>query len=446
MSAAAFFEFTKEPFAPPSQAGLVLATESVRSGLSRIDAALADGASPIAVVGSKGVGKTSVSRALRKALAGRFRVARIGDCHAPWERLRSLVATQLHPGDDGLSPRTLARARQGGDRLVLLIDQAEGLSAEHLDHLAPIVDAREAGGRPLLHTVAFFDVQMHTAASITRWLGERATLGIQLAPLSLEGTQRYLAQRLRHAGSRTAIFDAEAVAELHRLSDGIPGELNERCRAALEHAASEGVRSIDGAFVAKLPSPAMFGSEAQDLSAVGDTDLQEIRSEAPDLADLMSIDTARHIDTPLEIERPRPSPSAGELDDEISLDELAVAIFEPEPRPEPRAAARPARSEPMPSEPAARRRVRGLSAAGIVLLAALVTALVALPGHIAPRPFASAPEALPIPEAPRSLRTPDESAPPLPEAATIAATAVPTRHASASPLRRPRRAAPAVAA
>jgi general secretion pathway protein A len=82
-----------------------------------------------------------------------------------------------------------------------------------------------------------------------RQLAQRITGRYHLKPLSREETKGYVRHRLRVAGATEDIFTPAALAELHRLSQGIPRVINVACDRALLGAYTQEVKKINAGLV-----------------------------------------------------------------------------------------------------------------------------------------------------------------------------------------------------
>jgi general secretion pathway protein A len=82
-----------------------------------------------------------------------------------------------------------------------------------------------------------------------RQLAQRITGRYHLEPLSSEETKGYVRHRLRVAGSSDDIFTAAALAEVFRLSRGIPRVINVTCDRALLGAYTQETRKLGSALV-----------------------------------------------------------------------------------------------------------------------------------------------------------------------------------------------------
>ncbi len=81
---------------------------------------------------------------------------------------------------------------------------------------------------------------------------ERLAVRAMLQSLSPDETARYIRFRLEVSGARTAIFDAEALAEIAELSDGIPRRINRIADLALLVGYADGRRELTAADVAAV--------------------------------------------------------------------------------------------------------------------------------------------------------------------------------------------------
>ena len=130
-----FYQLEKSPFENQKQKGLVLGTHSLRAAFAEIKRGLEEDSPRICFSGSSGVGKTSLARALPKRLGDSTKLAAIGNPRRSWQEIRASIAKKFNLSDGAISRRSLMSARARDDQsLVLLIDQAELLSHESLDH------------------------------------------------------------------------------------------------------------------------------------------------------------------------------------------------------------------------------------------------------------------------------------------------------------------------
>jgi hypothetical protein len=236
---------TGDPFA--TRLSPVFATGPLRAAVNRIGDDLSLGETHICVSGPEGIGKTSLVRALPRLLRDRPGIAGVGRILDParsWSRHRESLTRQLDPPAGVLSPATLRLGARSRDRWVVVIDDAERLEQNHVDHLDNFVHLRGEGGRPIFTFVLITNVSLHHARGdgvLERWLDPARVLHVPLRPLAATEVGGYLGARMRRAGwNGEAPFEAPAVVALHERSGGVPGVLNAHARRALREAVLDG--------------------------------------------------------------------------------------------------------------------------------------------------------------------------------------------------------------
>ena len=76
-------------------------------------------------------------------------------------------------------------------------------------------------------------------------LDQRIAIRYQLKPMDIAETAGYLKHHLALAGRDDPVFADDAIARLHRISNGLPRQLNNAAIAALIAAASTGSTIVD---------------------------------------------------------------------------------------------------------------------------------------------------------------------------------------------------------
>ena len=81
---------------------------------------------------------------------------------------------------------------------------------------------------------------------------ELADMGIQVGPFERSETESYVRTRLETSGNPRAVFEAEAIDQLQRLTGGVPLEINRLCDLALLAGMSEQQTAIGRQLIAGL--------------------------------------------------------------------------------------------------------------------------------------------------------------------------------------------------
>ena len=150
---------------------------------------------------------------------------------------------------DALS-QALLDAHARGRRTVLIIDEAQNLSARVLEEVRLLTNL-ETTKEKLLQVILIGQPELADLLSRRnlRQLSQRVTARYHLRPFSEDESQRYVHHRMEVAGQRQSIFTRQAVRAAHRLSRGIPRLLNTICDRALLGAYATGQTRVKEAIV-----------------------------------------------------------------------------------------------------------------------------------------------------------------------------------------------------
>jgi general secretion pathway protein A len=160
--------------------------------------------------------------------------------------------------DSTMKSRTLLKLKQrlleqyqSGNRVVVIVDEAQNLSLEMLEEIRLLTNL-ETSTAKLLQVILAGQPELEEKVNDPqlRQLRQRITLWAKTCPLSLVETHGYVQERLRIGGSTgEEIFSTEAIEVLHRHSRGIPRIINLLCEHALINAFVERLRSISGKLI-----------------------------------------------------------------------------------------------------------------------------------------------------------------------------------------------------
>src|SRR5438067_10366321 len=118
---------------------------------------------------------------------------------------------------------------------VLIIDEAQNLPLPVLEQIR-ILSNLETDKEKLLQIILVGQLNLQTLlrSPEVRQLDQRVSIRYELKPLDREAVAAYVAHRLTIAGGSAAVtFAPKALAEVHRLSGGIPRLINLICDRAL---------------------------------------------------------------------------------------------------------------------------------------------------------------------------------------------------------------------
>ncbi|PYQ13535.1 MAG: hypothetical protein DMF80_14775 [Acidobacteria bacterium] len=218
----------------------------------------------IVVTGEVGTGKTTLARYFLSRLDSRTATAFVLYPALTAAELLGSILQDLHIPVPGASlkdhvdalHRFLLEAREKGRDVVLLIDEAQDLSAEVLEQIR-LISNLETDTEKLIQIVLMGQSELQEMLSRRelRQLAQRVTAQYHLAPLSRPETEDYVAHRLRVAGGDGKVsFTSGALAAVHQHSGGVPRLINLICDRALLAGYVQGVRVVDAPMVRQASS------------------------------------------------------------------------------------------------------------------------------------------------------------------------------------------------
>lgn len=226
-----------------------------KQALQVLNTALQSGEGFIKVTGEVGTGKTLICRKLLNDLPDHFVTAYIPNPFLNPEELRRAVATELgvelseNSDQQEFTHRIqekLIDIHQGGNSVVLIIDEAQALPVESLEVLRLFTNL-ETESRKLLQVVLFGQPELDEKLSRSdlRQLRQRITFAYSLDKMDHDQLYHYVKHRLTIAGYRgVELFNRRVCKDLYRATDGTPRMVNVLCHKALMLAYGEGTNQV----------------------------------------------------------------------------------------------------------------------------------------------------------------------------------------------------------
>ena len=216
----------------------------------------------VLLTGDVGAGKTTICRCLLDQIPESCDVAYIFNPKLTAEELLSTICVEFGiaypPGNasikvfvDCLNEHLLG-ANARGRQAVLIIDEAQNLSADVLEQMRLLTNL-ETSQRKLLQIILLGQPELATmlARPELRQLAQRIVARYHLGPLTRAEVAAYVRHRLEVAGTGRQLFPASLMGRLYRLSGGVPRLINVICDRAMLGAFVQGKERVDSATLAK---------------------------------------------------------------------------------------------------------------------------------------------------------------------------------------------------
>ena len=270
-----YFGLTEAPFSIAPDPKFLYMSDQHREALAHLLFGVTSNGGFVLLTGEVGTGKTTVSRCLLEQLPEQTEVAFILNPRYSVMGLLSAICDDLgidySPSSemkdyvDALNEHLLENHRNG-HQTVLIIDEAQNLSAEVLETIRLLTNL-ETNTQKLLQVILIGQPELLAMLERPelRQLNQRITARYHLRALRQEELAGYISHRLSIAGVECQLFPEATIKQLYKLTKGIPRLVNIVCDRALlgayvERANQVGKRTIGKAAVE------VFGENAR-LSA-----------------------------------------------------------------------------------------------------------------------------------------------------------------------------------
>src|SRR2546422_673592 len=253
---AAYFGLSERPFSLAPDPRYLYLSDAHREALAHLLYGLGEGGSFVQLTGEVGTGKTTVCRALLEQLPPDVDVAMIFNPRLTSVELLAAVCDELRVSYqsgttslkvlvDALS-RALLDAHAQGHRTVLIIDEAQNLSADVLEEIRLLTNL-ETTREKLLQVILIGQPELYQLLKRPelRQVAQRITARYHLNAFSAEESSAYIGHRLKMAGGGETLFTPGALRSVHRWAGGVPRLINILCDRALLGTYAQGKRHVD---------------------------------------------------------------------------------------------------------------------------------------------------------------------------------------------------------
>jgi len=258
-----FFGLRESPFNVNPDPRYLFMTTQIQEALAGLTYGIQNRKGFILLTGEVGTGKTTLLNRLLDWLRGqRVATAYIFNSRLEVNHLFDFMMAEFEiPCESREKSQVLLRLNQwlleryrAGETAVLIVDEAQNLSPEVLEEIRLLTNL-ETSTEKLLQIVLTGQPELEEKLKLPqlRQLRQRITMRCRTAPLSLEETFGYIAERLRIAGANgEPVFSKEAIQTVNLYSRGIPRVVNLLCEHALINAYVDSLRPVPAHLVEEV--------------------------------------------------------------------------------------------------------------------------------------------------------------------------------------------------
>ena len=244
-----YFSLKQSPFSIAPDPRYLFMSERHREALAHLLYGIGSGGGFVLLTGEIGAGKTTVCRCFIEQIPANCQLAYIFNPKLSVEELLLSICDEFRigltaPGAGPVSIKSyvdainihLLASHAGGKNNVLIIDEAQNLSADVLEQLRLLTNL-ETNERKLLQIILIGQPELRTmlARPELEQLAQRVIARYHLGSLTQEETGSYIAHRLAVAGAGAAVapFPRSLFGRIHQLTHGVPRRINLLCDRAL---------------------------------------------------------------------------------------------------------------------------------------------------------------------------------------------------------------------
>lgn len=256
----AFYELRGKPFSILPDPDVIYWGRMHSMAFTMLEFGVMNNAGFTVITGEIGSGKTTLVRHLLKKLPTNISVGLISNSPQGRHELLQWIMMSLNRPFDGDYPTLFKRLQEylhgqyaGGRRTMLIIDEAQNLEPEALEHLRMISNIN-ADQHQILQLVLVGQPQLRDLlqAPALHQFAQRISSDFHLQALGERDVINYITFRLQTVGGPPpprALFSMEACARIARASGGIPRMINILCDTALVYGFARGEKTISAKLV-----------------------------------------------------------------------------------------------------------------------------------------------------------------------------------------------------
>jgi len=254
----AFYGFREKPFSLLPDPSFLYFSKKHRMAFAMLEYGLENQAGFTVISGGIGTGKTTLIRHLLNQMQHNTTVGLISNTHQSFGELLQWILLAFNLEHKGMSKVEMYQAfvdfmigeYARGRRTVLIVDEAQNMSAETLEELRMLSNVN-ADKDQVLQVILVGQEELRDTLRRPDLVqfAQRIAVDYQLTPLTAEETTDLIRHRLAVAGGSPELFTEEACAAVHHYSGGTPRLVNLICDTTLVYGFADQRETIDADLV-----------------------------------------------------------------------------------------------------------------------------------------------------------------------------------------------------
>ena len=253
-----FYGFREKPFSLLPDCGFLYLSGKHRMALTLLEYGLMNQAGFTVISGDIGTGKTTLIRQLLNSIDPAIKVGLISNTHQAFGDLMKWIALAFDLPYQGRNKVELYRdfmdfiiqeyAR--GRRTLLIIDEAQNMSAETLEELRMLSNVNADKDQVLqVMLIGQRELRGMLQRPDLVQFAQRIGVDYHLEPLNEKETSDYIRHRCKTAGGTLQLFSDQACQQVYHFTGGVPRLINLLCDTALVYGYAEQREKVDAALI-----------------------------------------------------------------------------------------------------------------------------------------------------------------------------------------------------
>ena len=256
----AFYQLREKPFSILPDPDLIYWGKMHSMAFTMLEFGVMNNAGFTVITGEIGSGKTTLVRHLLKKISPNMTVGLISNSPQGRQELLQWILMSLGQPFEGDYPNLFKHLQDylygqfaNGRRTILIIDEAQNLEPEALEHLRMISNIN-ADKFQILQLILVGQPQLRDLllAPKLHQFAQRISSDFHLRPLDDREVAKYIAFRLEAVGSPRPLFTQEACSLIASASGGIPRMINVLCDTALVYGFANDLKVISDQLVREV--------------------------------------------------------------------------------------------------------------------------------------------------------------------------------------------------